>query len=113
LAGAGIHNLIRNAASTGARVIFASTELDEIVDLANTGPPRAFSASATSARSSPPPLSSASSRVGSTLIIATVTDMLPLVGASTRMQILVKSLIVTMVVVLIHLSRRERRSPCA
>jgi hypothetical protein len=47
------------------------------------------------------------------LIIATVTDMLPLVGASTGMQILVKSLIVAVVVVLIHLSRRERRSPCA
>ena len=45
------------------------------------------------------------------LIIATVTDMLLLVGASTGMQILVKGLIVTMVVVLLHLSRRERRSP--
>jgi ABC-type sugar transport system ATPase subunit len=31
-----IHNLIRLAASTGACVIFASTELDEIVDLADT-----------------------------------------------------------------------------
>ncbi len=31
-----IHNLIRHAASTGACVIFASTELDEIVDLADT-----------------------------------------------------------------------------
>ena len=47
------------------------------------------------------------------LIIATVTDMLLLVGASTGMQILVKGLIVIMVVVLLHLSRRERRSPCA
>ena len=45
------------------------------------------------------------------LIIATVTDMLLLVGASTGMQIFVKGLIVTMVVVLLHLSRRERRSP--
>jgi ribose/xylose/arabinose/galactoside ABC-type transport system permease subunit len=45
------------------------------------------------------------------LIIATVTNMLLLVGASTGMQILVKGLIVTMVVVLLHLSRRERRSP--
>ena len=45
------------------------------------------------------------------LIIATVTDMLLLVGASTGMQILVKGLIVTVVVVLLHLSRRERRSP--
>jgi ABC-type sugar transport system ATPase subunit len=33
---ADIHNLIRHAASTGACVIFASTELDEIVDLADT-----------------------------------------------------------------------------
>ena len=31
---ADIHNLVRHAASTGACVIFASTELDEIVDLA-------------------------------------------------------------------------------
>jgi ribose/xylose/arabinose/galactoside ABC-type transport system permease subunit len=45
------------------------------------------------------------------LIIATVTDMLLLVGASTGMQILVKGLIVTIVVVLLHLARRERRSP--
>jgi ribose/xylose/arabinose/galactoside ABC-type transport system permease subunit len=45
------------------------------------------------------------------LIIAAVTDMLLLVGASTGMQIFVKGLIVTMVVVLLHLSRRERRSP--
>ena len=45
------------------------------------------------------------------LIIATVTNMLLLVGASTGMQILVKGMIVTMVVVLLHLSRRERRSP--
>ena len=45
------------------------------------------------------------------LIIATVTDMLLLVGASTGMQILVKGLIVTVVVVLLHISRRERRSP--
>jgi ribose/xylose/arabinose/galactoside ABC-type transport system permease subunit len=45
------------------------------------------------------------------LIIATVTDMLLLVGASTGMQILVKGLIVTAVVVLLHLARRERRSP--
>jgi ABC-type sugar transport system ATPase subunit len=33
---ADIHNLIRHAASTGACFIFASTELDEIVDLADT-----------------------------------------------------------------------------
>jgi len=33
---ADIHNLIRNAASKGACVIFASTELDEIIDLADT-----------------------------------------------------------------------------
>jgi ABC-type sugar transport system ATPase subunit len=33
---ADIHNLIRHAASTGACVIFASTELDEIADLADT-----------------------------------------------------------------------------
>ena len=33
---ADIHNLIRHAASTGVCVIFASTELDEIVDLADT-----------------------------------------------------------------------------
>lgn len=33
---ADIHNLIRHAASTGNCVIFASTELDEIVDLADT-----------------------------------------------------------------------------
>jgi ABC-type sugar transport system ATPase subunit len=33
---ADIHNLIRHAASTGACVIFASTELDEITDLADT-----------------------------------------------------------------------------
>jgi ABC-type sugar transport system ATPase subunit len=33
---ADIHNLIRQAASTGTCVIFASTELDEIVDLADT-----------------------------------------------------------------------------
>lgn len=33
---ADIHNLIRHAASTGACVIFASTELDEIMDLADT-----------------------------------------------------------------------------
>jgi ribose transport system permease protein len=45
------------------------------------------------------------------LIIATVTDMLLLVGASTGAQILVKGLIVTVVVLLLHLSRRERRSP--
>jgi ribose transport system permease protein len=45
------------------------------------------------------------------LIIATVTDMLLLVGASTGMQILVKGLIVTVVVVLLHISRRDRRSP--
>jgi ABC-type sugar transport system ATPase subunit len=31
-----IHNLIRDAASTGNCVIFASTELDEIMDLADT-----------------------------------------------------------------------------
>jgi len=45
------------------------------------------------------------------LIIATITDMLLLVGASTGMQIFVKGLIVTVVVVLLHLARRERRSP--
>jgi ABC-type sugar transport system ATPase subunit len=33
---ADIHNLIRHAASTGNCVIFASTELDEIMDLADT-----------------------------------------------------------------------------
>ena len=33
---ADIHNLIRHAASTGNCVIFASTELDEIIDLADT-----------------------------------------------------------------------------
>jgi ABC-type sugar transport system ATPase subunit len=33
---ADIHNLVRHAASMGACVIFASTELDEIVDLADT-----------------------------------------------------------------------------
>jgi ribose/xylose/arabinose/galactoside ABC-type transport system permease subunit len=45
------------------------------------------------------------------LIIATITDMLLLIGASTGMQIFVKGLIVTVVVVLLHLARRERRSP--
>jgi ribose/xylose/arabinose/galactoside ABC-type transport system permease subunit len=45
-----------------------------------------------------------------TLIIATITDMLLLVGADTGMQIFVKGLIVTVVVVLLHLARRERRS---
>ncbi len=45
------------------------------------------------------------------LIIATISDMLLLIGASTGMQIFVKGLIVTMVVVLLHLARRERRSP--
>ena len=44
------------------------------------------------------------------LIIATITDMLLLVGASTGMQIFVKGLIVTVVVVPLHLARRERRS---
>ncbi len=44
------------------------------------------------------------------LIIATITDMLLLVGADTGMQIFVKGLIVTVVVVLLHLARRERRS---
>ncbi len=33
---ADIHNLVRHAASTGNCVIFASTELDEIIDLADT-----------------------------------------------------------------------------
>jgi ribose transport system permease protein len=45
------------------------------------------------------------------LIIATITDMLLLMGASTGMQIFVKGIIVTVVVVLLHLARRERRSP--
>lgn len=45
------------------------------------------------------------------LIIATVTDMLLLVGATTGMQVLVKGVIVTGVVVLLHLSRHQRRSP--
>jgi ribose transport system permease protein len=44
------------------------------------------------------------------LVIATVTDLLLLAGASTGMQILVKGLIVTAVVVLLHLARRERRT---
>ena len=44
------------------------------------------------------------------LIIATISDMLLLVGASTGMQILVKGLIVIVLVVLLHLARRERRS---
>jgi len=43
------------------------------------------------------------------LIIATITDMLLLQGASTGMQILVKGLIVIVVVVLLHLARREGR----
>lgn len=45
------------------------------------------------------------------VIIATITDMLLLIGASTGMQIFVKGVIVTVVVVLLHLARRERRSP--
>jgi ribose/xylose/arabinose/galactoside ABC-type transport system permease subunit len=44
------------------------------------------------------------------LVIATITDMLLLLGASTGMQILVKGLIVIVFVVLLHLSRREGRS---
>jgi ribose/xylose/arabinose/galactoside ABC-type transport system permease subunit len=44
------------------------------------------------------------------LIIATITDMLLLLGASTGMQILVKGVIVVIVVVLLHLARRERIS---
>jgi ribose/xylose/arabinose/galactoside ABC-type transport system permease subunit len=44
------------------------------------------------------------------LIIATITDMLLLLGASTGMLILVKGVIVVIVVVLLHLARRERRS---
>lgn len=44
------------------------------------------------------------------LIIATITDMLLLQGASTGMQILVKGLIVIVVVVLLHLARREGRT---
>ncbi|HET7717429.1 MAG TPA: ABC transporter permease [Bauldia sp.] len=43
------------------------------------------------------------------LIIATITDMLLLQGASTGMQILVKGLIVIVVVVLLHLARHEGR----
>lgn len=43
------------------------------------------------------------------LIIATITDMLLLRGASTGMQVLVKGLIVIVVVVLLHLARREGR----
>jgi len=33
---ADIHNLIRHAASTGACIIFVSSELDEILDLSDT-----------------------------------------------------------------------------
>jgi ribose/xylose/arabinose/galactoside ABC-type transport system permease subunit len=44
------------------------------------------------------------------LVIATITDMLLLLGASTGMQIFVKGLIVIVVVVLLHLARREGRS---
>jgi ribose/xylose/arabinose/galactoside ABC-type transport system permease subunit len=43
------------------------------------------------------------------LIIATITDLLLLRGASTGMQILVKGVIVIGVVVLLHLARREGR----
>jgi ribose/xylose/arabinose/galactoside ABC-type transport system permease subunit len=43
------------------------------------------------------------------LIIATITDMLLLRGASTGMQVLVKGVIVIVVVVLLHLARREGR----
>ena len=43
------------------------------------------------------------------LIIATIADILLLRGASTGMQILVKGLIVIVVVVLLHLARREGR----
>lgn len=43
------------------------------------------------------------------LIIATIADLLLLRGASTGMQILVKGVIVIVVVVLLHLARREGR----
>lgn len=44
------------------------------------------------------------------LIIATISDMLLLRGASTGVQILVKGVIVVVVVVLLHLTRREGRA---
>lgn len=44
------------------------------------------------------------------LIIATVADLLLLRGASTGMQILVKGIIVIVVVILLHLARREGRT---
>ena len=43
------------------------------------------------------------------LIIATISDMLLLLGASTGMQIFVKGVIVLVVVVLLHLTRRDGR----
>lgn len=43
------------------------------------------------------------------LIIATISDILLLLGASTGMQILVKGLIVLAVIVLLHLTQREGR----
>jgi ribose/xylose/arabinose/galactoside ABC-type transport system permease subunit len=45
------------------------------------------------------------------LVIATITDMLLLLGASTGVQILVKGAIVVVFVVLLQLSGREGRSP--
>jgi ribose/xylose/arabinose/galactoside ABC-type transport system permease subunit len=48
--------------------------------------------------------------VGGTLVIAAISDMLLLRGASTGMQVLVKGLIVVIVVVLVQLARREARA---
>ncbi len=45
------------------------------------------------------------------LVIATISDILLLLGASTGMQIFVKGLIVLAVVVLLHLTQREGRQP--
>lgn len=45
-----------------------------------------------------------------TLVIAAISDMLLLRGASTGVQVLVKGLIVVVVVVLVHLARREGRA---
>jgi ribose/xylose/arabinose/galactoside ABC-type transport system permease subunit len=44
------------------------------------------------------------------LVIATISDILLLLGASTGVQILVKGLIVVVVVVLLHLTQREGRT---
>jgi ribose/xylose/arabinose/galactoside ABC-type transport system permease subunit len=48
--------------------------------------------------------------VGGTLVISAISDMLLLRGASTGMQVLVKGVIVVVVVVLVHLARREARA---